>query len=101
MYKHEELSTPNSCLNAARPNELVFVIRAKDPLAAQTVRLWADMAEGSGLHEPDKVDAARKWADMAEEQRTRMKIDSPPIAVPPANHWSGDGVAQAYTKARS
>lgn len=67
MLKQAELATPTSCLNKAAPDEPVFVLRAKDPFAAQAVRLWAAMAEGT--HEPDKVHEALKLAETMEEWR--------------------------------
>ena len=65
MLKREELFNPQSCLNKAEPEELIFVVRAKDPLAAQTVRHWAAMAVG--VHEKEKIDEAISWAKRAEE----------------------------------
>ena len=56
MLKKDELATPTSCLNKAGSHEPVFVLRAKDPLAAMTVRHWATMAHG--FHEPAKIDEA-------------------------------------------
>lgn len=60
MLKRDELRTPTSCLSKAAPDEPIFVLRAKDPLAAQVVRLWADMADG--IHEKDKTNEARQLA---------------------------------------
>lgn len=31
MIKKDELSQPNSCMSKAHPEEMVFVLRAKDP----------------------------------------------------------------------
>lgn len=56
MLKRLELRDAQSCLSKADPDEVIFVLRAKDPLAAQTVRLWAAMAQG--VHEPEKITAA-------------------------------------------
>jgi hypothetical protein len=58
--KQRLLHDPASCLNKAAPTEPVFLLRANDPCAAATVRLWAAMAHG--LHEPDKVDEALEIA---------------------------------------
>lgn len=65
MLKKHELANPTSCLNKAAPDEPVFVLRAKDPFAAQTVRLWAAMSEGH--HEGDKIHEALKLASEMEE----------------------------------
>lgn len=71
MKKCEVLLRPDSCLNKAATNEPVFVLRAKDPVAAQAVRLWASMAEG--LHEGIKVEDALKVAATMDEWREDMK----------------------------
>lgn len=68
MVKADELRNPTSCLNRAEANEPVFVLRAKDPIAAQTVRLWAAMA--SGMHEQDKQHEAKALADQMDAWRT-------------------------------
>ena len=86
--KRENLLNPSSCLNRARPDELIFVICSDDPLAAQTVRHWATMAEG--LHEPEKVDRARALADMMEKQRQEGLPK-----VTPAPTYGGEGYAAA------
>ena len=55
--KAQVLRDPQSCLNKAGSQEPVFVLRARDPLAAQTIRLWAQMA-ADGTHAPEKIDQA-------------------------------------------
>ena len=65
MEKRYELAQPASCLNKASATEIIFVLRANDPIAPQTIRHWATMAEG--LHEPEKVIEARACADAMEE----------------------------------
>ena len=69
MLKKLELATPKSCLNKPAADEPIFVLRAKDALAAMTVRHWATMAEGE--HEADKLDEARKLADAMDDWRMR------------------------------
>ncbi len=69
MLKHQVLSDPKSCLNRAAPDEPVFVLRARDLAAAQTVRLWAAMAVT--CHEKTKVDEALRVAQRMEEWRAR------------------------------
>lgn len=69
MKKQLELSTPTSCLNKAAPDEPVFVLRAKDPLAPITVRHWATMSEGK--HEPAKLAEARNLASEMEDWRNK------------------------------
>lgn len=67
MKKVDELKTPTSCLNKAAADEPIFVLRAKDALAAMAVRHWATMAEGT--HESDKLEEARQLADKMDEWR--------------------------------
>lgn len=60
MKKSDELKSPKSCLSKAASDEPLFVLRAKDPLAAQVVRLWAAMA--LDVHEEDKIAEAERIA---------------------------------------
>lgn len=53
MIKATELSSPSSCLNKAAPDEPLFVLRAKDPVASMAIRHWATMARG--YHEDEKI----------------------------------------------
>lgn len=73
MLKRMELASVDSCLNKAGPEEPLFVLRAKDKLSSQAVRLWAAMA--SGIHEPHKIEEALKLADQMDIWRS-----PPPIA---------------------
>lgn len=76
MIKAHELTTPTSCFNKAAPHEPVFVLRAKDPMAAMAVRHWATMALGK--HETEKIVEAQKLADEMDEWRKR---NAPPQAI--------------------
>lgn len=67
MLKRLELRNPQSCLSKADPDELVFVLRAKDPIAPQTLRLWAAMAHG--IHSAEKIAEALSCADEMEKWR--------------------------------
>jgi hypothetical protein len=67
VLKLNELLNGSSCLNRASPDEPIFVLRAKDICAAQTIRLWAAMAHGK--HEPEKLIEAREIADEMEKWR--------------------------------
>lgn len=82
--KADELRTPFSCLNKARPDEPIFVLRASDPLFAQTIRHWAVM--GIGIHEAGKLDEAMQIA----EQGKAWRDDQPQAQV----------MSQAEQKAR-
>lgn len=86
MLKCQELLDPQSCLNKAAATEPVFVLRATDPIAAQTIRHWATMAEGR--HEPYKVAEAREVAEQFEKWEAER--NAPPPTQP-----------QKYTDARA
>ncbi len=70
MLKHLELSRSDSCLNKAAADEPVFVLRAKDPMAAMTIRHWVTMS-GAGAHESTKLTEALKAADEMDAWRSR------------------------------
>jgi hypothetical protein len=69
--KKDEIANPKSCLNKAADDEPVFVLRAKDPLAALIVRHWAFVAEEHGVHEPEKLAEARALADRMDAWKDR------------------------------
>lgn len=75
MKKADELRSNTSCLNKAANDEPLFVLRAKDPVAPMTVRLWASMAEG--IHEQEKIDEAIATADQME--RWKIGSESPEV----------------------
>lgn len=76
MLKRLELLAPDSCLNKAGPDEPVFVLRAKDKVAAMAVRHWATMAVGT--HDAKKIAEALKWAEDADAWRAQ---NTPPMPV--------------------
>lgn len=45
MRKRDELSNPNSCLNKTADDEFIFILRAQDFLAPETVEDWANKLE--------------------------------------------------------
>lgn len=69
MNRRDELEIESSCFNKAADDEPLFVLRAKDPLAANTVRAWCVIATDSGQHEPAKIAEARALADSMEAWR--------------------------------
>ncbi len=78
MLKKLELAKTFSCLSKAKPDEPIFVIRAKDELASQTLRLWAAMAEG--LHEPEKISEALQCADEMDKWRSENIVGGRAVA---------------------
>jgi hypothetical protein len=66
--KFETVADLESCLNRAAADEPIFVLRAHDPLAADTVRRWSfARALAKGFNDPaaleaaDVADAMDKW----------------------------------------
>ena len=53
MLKHLEVSLPDSCLNKAFDNEIIFVLLQRDRAAADTVRYWAKRRIELCLNSPD------------------------------------------------
>lgn len=80
MIKQQVLTDPNSCLNKAGPGEPLFVLRAKDPAAAQAVRHWATMA--SGEHDDRKIAAALAVADAMDDWRKANVATPAPSGLP-------------------
>lgn len=77
MRKIDELANPNSCLNKARDDELLFVLLARDPAAPATVRAWIDERIRRGLNEPSdpKIVSAEEWIlDVQREQAVRKSM---------------------------
>jgi hypothetical protein len=68
MIKSRELSEPTSCINKSQDDEMVFVLCARDPLAADLVRIWANQREVRG-GKPEKVAEARAAADAMDTWR--------------------------------
>ena len=69
MRKQQEIENPESCLNRAEDDEPLFVIRAKDKVSASAVRTWAEWAQMTGVHEPEKIQEARDIAEDMENWR--------------------------------
>lgn len=84
MLKQNELRKPSSCLNKALFDEPIFVLRAKDPHAPQTVRLWVTMAIGH--HEDEKINEALTLADQMEKWRSSNVPQTAAEVVPTPPH---------------
>lgn len=76
--KKDELANPASCINKAADDEPVFVLRAKDPEAVETVRTWASNARTRGTHEPEKIDEAFQLADQMAAWRLAKVVNVTP-----------------------
>ena len=68
--KRQTLDDPNSCLNKAKDNEPIFVLRANDPIAPLVVRIWASLSTHLGPHSVIKTSSALLAAVDMEDWRT-------------------------------
>ena len=73
MLKKIELSDPNSCLNRARDDELVFVLLERDVAAPTAIRSWCNERIVQGKNKPgdDQITTAYACADRMEELQKR------------------------------
>lgn len=62
------------CYHAAEPDEPMFVLLGRDPLAHMLVRIWADLRQG--FDSPDKVNEARTCADALEAWARKKRGDA-------------------------
>lgn len=77
MIKNQELTDPKSCLNQAAPEEMVFVLRANDPIAPLVVRYWANESLLRGIH-LDKLDDAEACAAAMEAWQLNLLAGNVP-----------------------
>lgn len=71
-----QLSRGEGCLGKAGLDEPVFVLRAKDPAAALTVKIWCNIARFLGCHEPEKIADAEIEAFKMQQWRDRIGLRS-------------------------
>ncbi|MDB5364161.1 MAG: hypothetical protein JWM77_88 [Rhodospirillales bacterium] len=68
---NDELTRPESTVNSARGDEPVFIMRARDVVAPQTISWWIWFARGLGVDEPKTAraeiqrQAATAWVEKA------------------------------------
>jgi hypothetical protein len=55
------------CYHKAEPDEPMFVLLARDPVAATMVRIWIKLRRLVGEYEPDKIAEAKLCADAMEK----------------------------------
>lgn len=71
MRKKLELTQVDSCLNKAADDELVFVLRTKDPCAPVAIRMWVEarILFGKNQRDDPKILEALECAAMMERER--------------------------------
>lgn len=52
MLKMEELKNPQSCMSRAKPEEMTFVLLARDPAAPDAIRHWVHERIRLGKNQP-------------------------------------------------
>lgn len=69
MIKKDELANPQSCLNKAADDEPIFVLRAKDPAAVNTILHWIKVRYDLALNGPKdaKIQEALALAKQMDE----------------------------------
>lgn len=83
MTKRENIEDPNSCWNKAECDEEVFVLLARDPAMAGTIRDWIERRIKLGLNERDdpklvsaEAEAQRIEAKQTERRLGRMEVEA-------------------------
>lgn len=67
---------PNDCYTKAEPDEPMFVLLARDPLAPELVRLWADRRWRADGERTPKVEEAYTCAnDMRDWRKANQQDD--------------------------
>lgn len=70
MRKHDELNDPKSCLNRARPDEMIFTLLGRDKAAPATIRFWIEerLRLGENWEDDSQIIDARRCAMMMERE---------------------------------
>lgn len=81
MRKRDELTVQTSCLNVAYPDEMLFILLARDPAAARAVREWVNERlrlgknDGADAEIADALAIAQAMDDERAEIRARVATD--------------------------
>ena len=75
MIKRDELSNPNSCLNRARDDEMVFVLLERDLAASIAILYWAKTRIQLGKNKPEdeQIQNALRCAEYMTKQQLKTK----------------------------
>lgn len=73
MIKKDELNDPGSCLNNAKNDEMVFVLRAHDIVASSVIRFWVSERIRIGKNRPDDVQIRNALDCALDMERQRNK----------------------------
>jgi phage protein D len=66
MLKREELADPNSCLNRAKDDELIFVLLGRDTAASVALRAWIEerIRLGKNTREDRQIQETEQYIKM-------------------------------------
>lgn len=71
MRKDEELRNPNSCLNRAKDDEIIFVLLERDASAPDIIRDWCRHRIASGKNKAQDREILEAYHDADEMDRAR------------------------------
>lgn len=76
MRKFQELNNANSCLNKAKPNELIFILRGHDLASPFAIEQWCAerIRLGKNKEDDDQIIEARLVAESMREERKGARI---------------------------
>ena len=76
MIKTQEVADPQSCLNHAKPDEMLFVLLGRDPAAPAAIRAWIAERIRLGKNQPsdDQIYEAENCALRIENDQRFSKI---------------------------
>ncbi len=91
MIKRDEIDHPESCLNRARDEERLFVLRARDPAAPAAIRAWIKERLRLGKNKPgdEQIRSAYEDASLMEFQRSEIEAAGRQQKM----HWPEDEVS--------
>lgn len=92
MLKSAEIADPKSCLNSARDDEPIFVLRANDELAPQFLRQWAH-----AYHDQKAAAAPSRTLTDAQLQKYRTAL----ALADTFDRWRMDRVHEAEEAAKA
>lgn len=88
MRKRDELTSPKSCLNKAKDDELIFVLLARDVAAPSVIRKWVveRMRLGKNHASDPQIVEALASADAMERERGNVSYG---LCITPTSDHSG------------
>lgn len=76
MIKSEELMNPASCMSKARPEEMTFVLLARDLCAPLAIRAWAEARIATGKNQRSDLQIIQAFDCARVMERQRRNCDT-------------------------